>query len=163
MISRWSHEGLKESAQIRRGYWDREAALGWIADRREDGTVTAASSSDLLQARLELYRAQGRGQNIRNDLAEATVVYRKRAEQGMSDATAEQIAAGDAWARDASTPAAKPLQKLGLTAAQVLALKSELWNEHREAQSRAVQRVIDALAVGEDVGASRIRISGSLG
>lgn len=162
MISRWSREGMKEAAQVSHGKWDREKALSWIADRREDSAALdgrGLTSGDLLEARVRLYRVQAEGAEIRNKAAEAHLVYRERATGAFSTVTSECIVAGDAWARDHSTKAAAPLRDV-LSAAQVIALKSELWHELRAIHQNAVERVSADLAAGEDVGATRIRVAG---
>ena len=165
LIARWSREGLAQAAKISHGKWDREKALAWIADRREDSPRLdgqGPTSAELMQARIRLYAAQGEGAEIRNGLAMATLVYRDRATSAFTEAASEQIASGDAWARDHTTPAAKPLLE-HLSAALVIALKAELWNELRRLQSESVERVARALASGEDVAPTRIRVSRRMG
>ena len=173
MIARWSREGLEEAAKVRRGHWHREAALSWIADRREDASIRAhmgqhgaeldddsrSTGQDLLEARLALYRQQARGQEIRNSAAEAQLVPREKAIGTYAETQARIIARGDAWARDPNTEAAKPLLER-LSPAAVIQLKAELWHELR-AQHADVIRVLEThLAHGEDVGSTRIRLSG---
>lgn len=165
MIGKWMREGLSEAAKVSRGKWRRESALSWIADRREDSVRfdgEGSASSDITEARIDLYRAQTKGANIRNDLALATMVYRDRSVDAFSRAASEQIASGDAWARDHRTPACAPIAKLA-SAAAIIAIKAELWNELRGIQSESVKRVAGALAAGEDVAPSRIRLSRRVG
>ena len=165
MISRWSREGLEQAAKVGRGKWDREAALSWIADRREDSPNfdgAQEARSDLNEARIRLYTLQGDGVSMRNALLEASVVFRDSAVKAFSATVSEMIAAGDAWARDATTPACKPLLE-HLSPAAVLALKAELCNEYRSLQAEAVRRVAGTLAAGEDVGSARTRLPGRVG
>lgn len=166
MIARWSREGLEEAAKLGRGKWDREVALSWIADRREDSpnlNGAGITSSDLAAARKRLYDVQAEGGEIRNRMAERSLVPRSDATGAFSQATAECIAAGDAWARDHTTPASAPLVDAGLSAAKVIALKAELWNELRTQQADAVRRVESDLADGGDVGSTPIRLSRRMG
>ncbi len=165
MIGKWSKEGLKDAAWISHGKWDRERALSWIADRREDSPDwqgKTPAGKDLVAARIKLYTVQAEGAEIRNKAAEALLVYRDTAMGAFSAVTAECIAAGDAWARDHTTPAAQVLLER-VSAAQVLALKAEVWNEVRGIQAEAVRRVEADLAAGEDVGPTRIRVARRMG
>lgn len=165
MIAHWSREGLEEAAKLGRGKWDRRAALSWISDRREDSPLldgAGPSSGDLAAARIDLYRVQAEGGKIRNRLAIGELVRRKRAVTEISAVTAECVAIGDAWARDHTTPACAALAK-HVTAAQVIAIKAEVWHEIRQLHADAVRRVDAYLAVGEDVGPTRIRVPGSMG
>lgn len=165
MIGRWAREGLEEVAKIRRGKWDRERALTWIGDRREDSVRmddTNASPGDLVAARIRLYNLQADGAKIRNDLAEASVVYRDTAERVISESAGQQIAAGDAWARDPGTEACKPLLDK-MSPAQLLQIKAELWNELRRTQADAIRSASRTLAIGEDVGSARVRVARRVG
>ena len=165
MIARWSREGLEEAAKLGHGRWDRQAALSWIADRREDSPTldgTGPTSGELAKARIDLYRVQAEGGKIRNSLATSELVRRKRAITEISAVTAECVATGDAWARDHTTPACAVLTK-HVSAAQAIAIKAEVWNEIRQLHADAVRRVDAYLSAGEDVGPTRIRVPGSLG
>jgi len=162
-IAQWSREGLAESAKVAHGKWDREAALSWIADRREDGTAgTPDEKVTLAETRIRLYTLQADGQHLRNQAQEATLVPREAVTQAFSVATGEQISSGDAWARDPQTPACKPLLE-HYSAARVLQIKAELWNEVRATQAESIRRAQRTLAVGDDVGSIRIRIPRSVG
>ena len=165
MIARWSREGLQEAAKIKHGKWDRERALSWIADRREDSPYLDGQGngpSELVAARIRLYQVQAVGADIRNKAAESLLIYRERATGTFASMTAECIAAGDAWARDHTTPACAVLLE-HVSAAAALAIKAEIWNELRQRQADAVRRVEVDLAAGEDVGPTRVRISGRVG
>lgn len=165
MIGRWAKEGLAAAAKVSRGKWDRERALAWIGDRREDSPNlegTEQPRGDLTEARIRLYTLQGDGVAMRNSLLEASVVFRDSAVKAFSECTAELMACGDAWARDATSDAAKPLLE-HVSAATVVALKAELWNELRSLQAQAVRRVAGTLAAGEDVGSARVRLPGRMG
>ena len=165
MISLWAHEGLAEAAKLGYGKWDREAALAWIADKREDTLRLdgkAPSTSDLVQARIRLYEQQARGRQLLNEQAEKALVSRSSVRGAFSEVVAECIAAGDAWARDHTTPACAELCK-HVSAARVLAMKMELWHELRREHETACERADNRLASGEDVGAPRIRVSGRVG
>ena len=171
MLTAWSKEGLALAAKVSHGKWRREIALAWIADRRADSLKESALAmtpdegtdwGSIAEQRTRLYKLQGDGQELRNGLLEANLVYRESAIAATAEAAQEQIAAGDAWARDASTPACKAI--LGtLTQAQALAAKLELWNELRSIQAETIRRVAGALASGEDVGPSRVRVPRSVG
>lgn len=164
-IAKWQREGLGAAAKIAHGKWNREAALSWIADRREDSlhlTGTGDEAASLTKARIKLYTAQTAGAEIRNELAMGTLVYRDRATDAFAQVASAQIAAGDSWARDHRTPACEPLEK-HVSAAVILAMKAELWNELRGLQSRSVERVAGALATGEDVAPTRIHVARRMG
>lgn len=165
MIGRWSREGLEDAAKVGYGKWDREKALQWIADRREDSETlngTGPTSGELMAARIDLYRTQAQGAKIRNAAAESTLVLRTAATGAYSECQAEIIAAGDAWARDPKTEACEPLRR-HMSEAAVIALKAELWHELRARCADSVRRVEFDLATGADVGAARIRLPGSVG
>ena len=166
-LSQWGKEGLEAAAKVSHGKWRREDALSWVADRRADSLYEdgkPASGVDwgtIAEHRARLYKLQGDGQEMRNGLMEASLVYRESAVAATAEAAQEQIAAGDAWARDATTPACKALK--GVTQAQALAFKAEMWNELRQIQAQAIRRVAGALAVGEDVGSARVRVPRRMG
>lgn len=165
MIAKWGREGLDEAAKVGRGLWNRERALSWIADRREDSLRLDGGgppNADLVIARIALYKAQTKGAEIRNDLAMASLCFRDKATDAFSSAASEQIAAGDAWSRDHQSPACSTLARQ-VGPAQVLAIKAELWNELRELQSRSIERIAGTLAAGEDVGPASIRLSRRVG
>lgn len=165
MIGKWALEGLATAARVGHGKWDREVALSWIADRREDSPNFDGGPStrmDIAEARCRLYTLQGDGAELRNALLEASVVFRDSAVSAFSECTSELIAAGDAWARDATTPACKMLLE-HVSAATAIKIKAELWHELRTRQAEAVRRVERTLAAGEDVGSARSRLPGRMG
>ena len=166
MIGRWAREGLSV-AKIAHGKWNRELALSWIADRREDSLnqtgFDRSSPSDINLHRARLYSLQADGQQLRNGILESNLVFRDSAVAAYTEATQEMISAGDSWSRDAGTPAAKALVGSGLTQAQILALKRELWNELRGRESETIRRVAGTLSAGEDVGSARVRLPRRVG
>lgn len=165
-IAKWAREGLQEAAKVSHGKWDRERALSWIADRREDaGELDKRSdiAKAMAEARTELYKSQTKGSDIRNDLAMGVLCYRDRALDAFAKAASAQIATGDAWARDHKSPACAALADKGLSAAAILQLKAEVWNELRGLQSESLERVARDLAIGEDVAPSRVRVARRVG
>lgn len=168
-LSLWGKEGLEHAAKVSHGKWDRERALIWIADRRadslrEDGR-DAPEGMDwgtISEHRARLYKLQGDGQELRNDIQRGHLVYRESAVQAFAEATQEIIAVGDGWARDVGTDAVRPLLDT-LTQAQALHIKLEIWNELRDLHATAVRRIEGTLAGGVDVGPSRVRLPRRMG
>ena len=73
-LSQWCHEGLREAAQTRRGWWDKDAALAWIAERRGDAEA-AAGGPDLTAQRTRLVAAQADWQELRNRREAGELAY----------------------------------------------------------------------------------------
>lgn len=166
MIAKWAAMGLEDAAKVGRGKWDRERALSWLADVREDAFpdgVTPEAAATLTETRTRLYAAQTEYQELRNGIAKNVLMYREAATRAMNEYAAQQVADVDAWARDTSDEAAHILTAKGISAAEVIKIKSEVANGLRGRQPELVGRVIDVLRAVEDVGATRIRLSGSVG
>ena len=166
MVAKWSREGLENAAKVGHGKWDREAALQWIAERREDvppGSATPAEAASLTEQRRLLYRSQTEYSDIRNGVAKNLLVYRDAASRAFSEYAAAQLADIESWTQDTSDPAAQMLLKRGMTAAEVQVIKTGLANELRRRQAELVRGVDAVLSTVEDVGAARIRLSGRMG
>ena len=77
-IGRWSREGLEDVAKVKRGKWKREAALSWIADRREDSPAqdgSGPSSGSLTAARTRLYNNQADRVELQNKRDAGDMAY----------------------------------------------------------------------------------------
>lgn len=164
-LAKWARQGLSDAAKVSHGKWDRERALSWLADVREDALqdVPPEVGVKVAEWRARLYKAQTEYQELRNGLAKKVLMYRETGTRAVNEYAAQQIADVDAWARDTSDEAAQVLISKGISAAEVIEIKREVANGLRGRQPELVRRVLSVFRTVEDVGATRIRLSGSVG
>jgi AcrR family transcriptional regulator len=146
-IYQWSNEGLP--GKVSRGKWDSELALAWIAERRED-RVAEDSGRSLTELRANLIEAQTVGQQIRNDILAAHLVFRETAQTAFQEAFAAVVGHGDQWVREGRT-------------AEDIQARQVLWHGLRAELAESTRRVAGTLSRGEDIGSSRLRLARRLG
>jgi len=143
-IGQYRDEGMP--GHLGRNSWDSEAALPWIADRRQDSNMPA----DVTALRARLYGLQGDAQEIRNDILRGNVVLVDSARTAYAAAIASQVEVGDVWITQARN-------------AHEMELRRELWFELRERLGQSIESVGAALERGEDVATTRLRYSKRVG
>ena len=153
MIGKWAREGLKDAAKISHGQWDRERALSWIADRREDSPVPVPGSDlqkQLTAARTKLYELQGDAQSLRNEILAGNLVLADSVENMAREQWAAVVAAGDQWVAGGRT-------------GEIQYERRKLWHDLRTKLLRSIEDIASSLRGGEDVTAARIRYGGRVG
>jgi len=143
-IGQYRDEGMP--GHLGRNKWDSEAALPWIADRRQDSNMPA----DVTALRARLYGLQGDAQEIRNDILRGNVVLVDSARTIYSAAIAKQVEVGDIWVTQARNAHEQDLRR-------------ELWFDLRERIVESVAGVGTALERGEDVATTRLRYAKRVG
>ncbi len=144
-VRQWVKEGLP---RIGRNQYDSEAALAWIADRRED--QVEQSGDDIKALRARLYKLQGDAQHLRNEVLRGNLVLSSTAEAEFRAAFAELVSIHDAWIAQGRN--AEEQRRL-----------TELSHAVRAASERAIDHVAATLARGEDVAATRVRYGRRVG
>lgn len=161
-IGTCAREGLADYAKLGRGKWDKVKALEWIEDRRRDGADggTPEQKEALTAVKIDYYKSKTAAQEIQNDRMRGVLIYRDTAMQAVNGYAAQQLSSVDSWARDVSDEAGRLLASKGLSSAEVIQVKAEVANGLRREQSGLARRVHDVLSTVEDVGTTRIRLSG---
>lgn len=152
-IAQWGREGLEAAAKVSYGKWDRERALSWIADRREDSPVPLPGSDlqkQLTSARTKLYELQGDAQRLRNEILAGNLVLADTVENIAREQWAGIVAAGDQWVAEGRT-------------GEIQHDRRKLWHDLRTRLFRAIEDISTSLSSGEDVAAARVRYGGRVG
>jgi len=152
-IYQMANEGMP--GKLRRGKWDPDVALAWIADKRADAETmhgilsgpdaNNATTATLVEMRTRLTRLQCDAQELRNGILSGDLILRDSAQRIYSGMIAEQIAVGDRWVA------------MGRTGEEQ-ATRRTMWHELRDQLHGSVERVAAAFERGEDVAATRVRL-----
>lgn len=148
-IYQFAQDGMP--GKLRRGRWDPDVALAWIAERREDSEAlghpspSAEGTSTLVEMRTRLTRLQCDAQELRNGILSGDLILRDSAQRIYSEMIADQIAVGDRWVA------------MGRTGEEQ-ATRRAMWHDLRTKLHESIERVAAAFKRGEDVAATRVRI-----
>jgi len=152
-VYQWAKDGMP--GKLRRGKWDADVALAWIAERRADAEAmsgqlndpdaTPVSTATLIEMRTRLTGLQCDAQQLRNGILSGDLILRDTAQRVYSGMIAEQIAVGDRWVA------------MGRTG-EDQASRRAMWHDLRDKLHGSVERVAAAFDRGEDVAATRVRL-----
>lgn len=152
-IYEYRREGMPQQA---RNKWDLEASLAWLDERRgttvrqtdiEDERITNAT---IMAARHRLVMAQGDAQIRRNQLLDGVTAPVAKFMRLERERVSAELRVGDVWVSKGKSASDQHLRR-------------ELWDDLRREISGSLATLESALAAGEDVAATRIRYSGSMG
>lgn len=147
-IGIWAKEGLEDEAKIRRGRWDEDKAVAWVAMRRgvmttDDGTTTLAEAKTRQTVALAVWY------ELRNKREAGEIAYLDDMEAAVMELFAVLREEGD---REAARGTA-----------QEQAWKRDLWHKLCRCLRVRVRDLVEARARGEDSRAAALSDSGSVG
>ena len=142
MIGKWAREGLKDVAHIRHGWWDADAALTWIAERRGD-QLAVAGGPELTAARTRLTNLQADGHELKNQRERGESAYLDDMEAAIMELFAAMREVGD--------------RECARGTAQEQAWKRELWHKICRHLSVDIRDLVTARARGEDSRAAALQ------